>query len=249
MDREQLRRTALSRRNHVSDESTGDGKWRCDHCKHGFHSEKVFMNHKCKEGQRNEELKSIIGQTAYSYYSEWMRLKKRTVPAIDVFAESKFYTTFIKFAEHARKVNIPNVPQFIKVMIENGDVSPSLWCRDQVYSMYITWYDTIYPPETQFVESIETIETLIDDYDCKDDPKRIFYEMNIDKLLQLVKKRKLSPWFLLASKSFREFLSSRNAVDKSLLESSLNVGAMIMQIKNKQGLFKMFNEATQEMNL
>lgn len=207
------------------------------------------MNHRCKEQQRTEELKSITGQSAYAYYSEWMRLKKRSVPPIETFADSMLYTTFIKFAEHAIKTNIPNVPQFIKIMVEHNDVSPSLWCRDNVYSMYLTWYDTIFPPENQFVDSLTLIEELIQDYECTATPSKIFNEINIDKLVKMVKKRKLSPWFLLSSKAFREFLAKCPVDDKRMLEGSLNVGAMINQIQKKQELFKMFNQATAEIGL
>lgn len=248
MNREALRQQAQGRRNEVND-NTVVGKWECHHCKHTFVSEKVFMNHRCREQKRNEELKSIVGQAAYAYYSEWMRQKKRSVPPIETFAESMFYTTFIKFAEHAIKTNIPNVPQFIKIMVEHNDVSPSLWCRDSVYSMYLTWYDTIFPPENQFLDSMTFIEELIADYDCQANPGKIFNEVDIDKLVKFIKKRKLSPWFLLSSKSFRDFLASAPPTDKTTLEASLNIGAMISQIQKKPDLFKMFNQATAEMKL
>lgn len=247
MDREKLRQQSSSRRNHVEEINTSDGKWLCTYCKHPFHSEKVFMNHRCKEREKLDELTGFTGQSAYACYAAWMKAKKRSVPPIETFASSMYYATFIKFAKHAHKINIPNINQFINVMVENGDITPTLWCRDNVYSMYLTWYDTIYSPETQFIDSLEYIELLMEDYEVG--PDKIFSTIDIDKLVLNIKKRKLSPWFLLASKRFRDFTQELKSDDKALVESSLNTGAMLIQIKKKQDLFKLFNLATQEKNL
>ena len=190
------------------------------------------MSHRCKERDRIEELKSAVGQSAYAHYSEWMKAKKRSVPPIETFATSKYYSTFIKFAEHAIKTNIPNTKQFIRLMVDHQDISPSLWCRDNIYSLYLEWYDQAYPPEVQVLESLEFIKEMIAEYKCP------------PALSTYIKRRKLSPWFLSASKVFRDHLVTCPAMEKEKLERSMNIGAMIARIQKDAGLFQFFNRVT-----
>lgn len=207
-----------------------------------FVREKSFMDHRCKERDRIEELRSPIGQAAYAHYSEWMKAKKRSIPPIETFSASKYYSTFVKFAEHALKTNIPNVIQFIKLMVQHKDISPSLWCRDNVYAMYLEWYDQAYPPEVQVLESLEFIQTLIEDYECA--TIKVFDVVPIDTLVLYIKRRKISPWFLASSKVFRAHLLTCSQEDKEKLERAMNMGAMIARIQKDAGLFQFFNRVT-----
>lgn len=216
--------------------------WRCEFCTRDFVNEMPFMNHRCRERDRIEELRGSIGQAAYAHYSEWMRASKKSVPPIETFATSKFYSTFVKFAEHSVKTNIPNVKQFIKLMIEHGNVSPALWCRDNVYAMYLEWYDEAYPPEVQVLESLEFTKTLIEDYETT--PAEVFKAVPCDTLVLHIKRRKLSPWFLAASKVFREHTRTCPPEEKDKLERAMNMGAMIARIQKDSGLFAFFNRVT-----
>lgn len=207
----------------------------------------VFMRHRCKEKIRHEELRSPIGQAAYQYYAHWMRLQKHSVPSIDTFAESKFYTTFIKFAQHATKVHIPSVEQFIRIMVENGKVPPGLWCRDNVYSMYMKAYDAAVPPLDQFMAALDLLQAEAADH--KVELADIFKELGVDTLESLIKKRKLTFWLLLASAKFRSYMLSLSAEDKDRLSNAMNSGAAIARIQQEPNLFKEFGKATQEVGL
>ena len=200
------------------------------------------MSHRCKERERIEELRSAVGQAAYAHYSEWMKAKKRSIPKIETFGASQYYSTFIKFAEHALRTNIPNIKQFIKLMVSHGDVTPALWCRDNVYAMYLEWYDQAYPPEVQVLESLEFLKSLIEDYKCS--TPEVFQVVPVDTLVLYIKRRKISPWFLASSKVFRAHLLSCTQEDKDKLERAMNMGAMIARIQKDAGLFAFFNRVT-----
>lgn len=252
MDRESLRNQAASRRNSADVEEAPRRKvvWNCEFCTHDFASERTFMKHRCRERERIEELRGPIGQSAYAFYSDWMRLNKRSVPTIETFATSILYTAFIKFANHVRRVNMPNPPGFVKAMVENGNVQPVLWCRDNVYAMYLQGYDKIVSPTTQFVNSIDVIMELAKDYECT--PQLVFEQIGVEKILDLVQKRKLSPWFLVSSGAFRAYMASRNANEADRLEGGVQVGAMIMRIQQSPEnieLFTEFSKATRELDL
>lgn len=201
------------------------------------------MGHRCKERDRIDELRSSVGQAAYAHYSEWMKLKKRSVPPIETFASSSLYSTFMKFAEHAAESNIPNIKQFIKLMVEHNDVSPGLWCRDNVYAMYLEWYDQAYPPEVQVLESLDFVKGLASDFECK--LADVFKTVPVQTLDTHIRRRKISPWFLAASKVFRTHLKECSAEDKVKLERAMNIGAMIARIQKDAGLFAFFNRVTE----
>ena len=253
MDREALRNQSASRRNHADTQEAPTPrkvKWTCEFCEHDFASERVFMKHQCKERLRIEELRSPAGQTAYATYSEWMKLNKRSVPPMETFASSSYYNAFIKFGNHVRRVNMPNVSGFIRAMVENGNVPPSLWCRDNVYAMYPQGYDKVVSPTKQFIDSIDFVLEYAKD--CDIEPSQAFNSMGVTKILDLVQRRKLSPWFLVSSTVFRTYMASREQMEADRLEGGVQVGAMIMRIqqapKNIE-LFTEFSKATKELGL
>jgi len=208
------------------------------------------MKHVCKERLRIEELRGPVGQAAYIYYTDWMRLNKRSVPPIETFAASSYYNAFIKFANHVKRVNMPNPSGFVRAMVENGNVQPSLWCRDNVYAMYLQGYDKVVSPTKQFLDSVDLIYEYAKEFEVQ--PSQVFKEIGVTKILDLVQRRKLSPWFLVSSGAFRAFMAQCNETDTDRLESGIQVGAMIMRIQqNKQNteLFTEFAKATKELNL
>lgn len=253
MDREVLRKQAAARRNLVGAEEQPAKKkveWLCEYCQHPFQSERVFMNHRCKERARIDELRSATGQAAYSYYSEWMRLNRRSVPPIETFASSSYYSTFIRFAEWVKRTHLPDPLRFVKTMVEHGNVQPSLWCRDNVYAMFLQGYDGIVPPEEQFIKSIDEILALITELNVE--PRRIFDAIGVKTLLELVHKRKISPWFLVASSAFRKWWQTLPPDDASRIEDTLQVGALMIRISHSEKMKKLlteFTKATEEIGL
>lgn len=239
MDREQLRQKAASRRNHVEESKPLQAVlWPCEFCERDFVQEKSFMNHKCRERDRIEQLRGSIGQAAYAHYADWMKAKKLSVPPIESFGNSKYYNAFVKFAEHAIRTNIPNTKRFIQLMVEHRDVQPILWCRDNVYAMYLQWYDEGHPPEGQVIESLDYLKSLAVDYECE--LSKTFETIPIDKLVTHIKRRKLSPWFLCSSSVFRKFMTNQTEENKIKLEGAVNMGAMIARIQKDSGLFAFF---------
>jgi hypothetical protein len=145
---------------------------------------------------------------------------------------------------------MPNPSAFIKAMVENGKVQPSLWCRDNVYALYLQGYDKIVDPAEQFMTSLDFTHDLANEMKVR--PGQVFEKLGVDEILKFVQRRKLSPWFLVSSKAFREYMNSRNDFDKSRLENSVQVGAMIMRIQNSDEAienFKLFGDVCKQEGL
>lgn len=247
MNREALRNQAATRRN--PSEESGDRKvaWRCTFCGHDFVSETLFMRHTCKEKRRHEELRSPVGQAAYSAYSHWMRCQKHSVPSIESFSASKFYPAFIRFAEFAAKVRLPNVNRFIELMVENGKVPPVLWCRDGVYSIYLKTYDAAVPPRQQLEEGLQVLDDLATE--LKVPLGDVFQAIGVDTLEDLISRRKVTFWLLMASGRFRQYLLTLSVADKERLQNALNAGAVLERINQEEALFREFAAILKEIGL
>lgn len=247
MNRDELRSQAASRRSGEAATAPVQGKWHCHFCKHDFTHETVFMKHRCRERERLEELRSPVGQAAYSYYTEWMRVQKHSIPPIETFAESKFYTVFVRFAEYAKRTNLPNVPAFIKLMVETGKIPPGLWCRDNVYAMYLQAFDAAVPPTEQFLKGVDELEQLA--IELKVPLWGIFPAIGFETLLDLIAKRKLTFWLLLASDRFKTYLKTLDPAERDFLANAFGIEGAILRINQEQYLIREFAAALKEIGL
>jgi hypothetical protein len=206
--------------NHRRKYSSSHSGWQCSFCKRSFSLEKAFMTHQCKEKKRNDEIKTPIGQAAYTYYTDWMRQKKLKAPSIDTFTSSRFYTSFIKFSEHVNKLNITHPVVFIKLMILR-DIPPVMWCRDQCYSIYLEWVDKESDPFQLVLSSLDLLEKIATQQSVK--LGTIFQHLGYKHILELIRLRNISPWLLLHSGKFKEFLKDLDQEDMSIILGIINV--------------------------
>ncbi len=166
------------------------------------------MKHRCDAMERAELIKTSIGQSAYALYSVWMTKQHRKVPPIATFCTSAYFRGFIKFAEFVRKLNIPNVEKYIEIMT-NKKISPWLWHRNECYSLYLEWNDKLSTPYDQAQISIDTILKMSEAAGIT--AAQVFEVLEPGEIIQLIIERKLSPWILLVSKTFKDKLQTMDA--------------------------------------
>jgi hypothetical protein len=242
LEREALRQSAEHRRNNANTTSTvpQNVNWPCQACSRSFATENGFMHHRCKDREKLLELQSPVGQAAYSFYAEWMRLKKRSIPDQTRFSASRQYNYFIKFSHWSEKTAIPHPLQFIKLMIEQ-DIEPILWCRTNTYIMYLQWYDNTYPPRDQFMETLKLLEQKAQDYGVT--LNSVYSAIGPSALSKLVKRRKLSPWLLVASPNFLSWIQSLPAQERDMVAEAINFGAFAKKINDQAELANEFRAA------
>lgn len=189
----------------------------CKHCLKNFVREASFMKHECPQMKRAKDVSSIQGLEAYAQYSEWMRQKNHKVPPIETFSTSRYFNSFIKFSEYAKKLNLPSTSLFIKLMVQK-DISPMLWTRDECYSFYLEWIDRKQDPIDQ---AAITVETLYKIAEAIEQPvTEVFKAMTAGEVMHLIRQRQLSPWLLLCSKAFKSFLAALSGPER---EDMLNL--------------------------
>ncbi len=181
-------------------------KWECKFCGTRFKLENRFMAHRCKAMARDEQIRTPLGQSAWSYYQKWMKAYRRAVPSIETFLTSNFYTTFIKFAKFARKVGLPDVDSFIWYMQEK-DIPPVIWVNNEIYSSYIEFIDKRSDPNKQALQTIEYLFKIADEFQV--DVAEVFSYLEPNDVILMLHRRQLSPWILLHSQKFKEFLINK----------------------------------------
>lgn len=191
------------------------------------------MKHFCEPKRRAQELSSPIGQAAFGYYREWMRMKKYSQPGAAAFMESKFYRSFINFAQMVIDANISRPDKYMELMVV-GEVMPLLWCRDTAYAIYLEWTDKLADPMEQVGESINYLMDVSERENVE--LKDVFAHLGIQQVLSLVRQRRLTPWLLFCSSSFKaHILSKLDASQVSAFGSVINAGYWTKKFETESG--------------
>lgn len=198
------------------------------------------MRHICRERERLDELRTPIGQAAYAYYGEWLRLQRRSVPKPEAFMRSAQYQHLLRFARWVDTTAVPNPNQFIKLMVETGTL-PALWCRSQTYEMYLQWYDGVYPPEEQFLETYDRLVTMASD--LKVPLAEVYGAIGPNELARLVRRRRLSPWLLVVSPRFLTWVQTLDHTARDVLNDAISFSAYASKLRQRPELARELRRA------
>lgn len=191
------------------------------------------MRHNCEQKRRAEQIGSPAGQAAYSYFELWLRLRKFKSQSRDAFLASKYYRSFLKFAEMVPLAGITKPESYVRLMLDQG-ITPDLWCRDACYKIYLDWVDRLADPLEQVQSSIEVLMDIAE-------KEEINYQDSITHLgsrrvLALITQRKLSPWFLLHSVKVQQLLKSLPKDELKEYDKAINIGAWVERLEEQKQL-------------
>lgn len=176
----------------------------CEYCGHEFVRTKSYNDHCCSQMQKDHIFDTPLGKAAFFYFKEWLRLKnKNTNITGEIFLQSRYFSSFINFVNFSNKVLLPDKPSFIKYMVKLN-MLPVHWCSGDVYVEYIRNLDTVYTPLQQAQITKKTVYELATIFGC--DTGDIFKHLLPGDFMKLLKARKLSPWMLLLSSKFRQYM-------------------------------------------
>lgn len=196
--------------------TTTELKFKCRYCGKQFVREHHYLNHKCKEMQRDEELRTPNGQAALTYYQLWMRTMKRNPPTAAAFLTSRFYRTFMNFVEFSKTVDLPKPDKFIWLMVTKN-YQPTLWTTDDAYVMYLEYLDRKVPPLEQASMSIDTLIKVADR--CNVEIDAVFTVMSVQDVIHMLRTRRLSAWLLLFSKKFKQMYKTATLEQQLILDN------------------------------
>jgi hypothetical protein len=141
------------------------------------------------------------------------------VPSIETFTTSKYYRSFINFAEYVQKLKLYKPQRFIELMHEK-DISPQLWCRNEPFQFYSLWLDMVSDPIEQAGGTVDTLFNLAEIFKCK--PSEIFDKVTSPELADLIRQRKLSMFLLLCSNKFKDKLKQMDELEIQEVFDSVN---------------------------
>lgn len=218
----------------------------CQYCETAFVMESAFLDHVCTQMQRSYKMKTTEGMAAWLTYAAWIKAQGRKVPPQAGFLTSKFYQSFIKFAEFARSVKNIDVERYVRDMVKLN-IPPVIWTNTAIYD---EWVRTS-TKETSPIKLVQSSTLFILSYcdDNKIDVSDLFTIVNSPELSQWVRAGNVSPWLLFGSPKFREWLSKLDEEDRKnvmrvmdptewlpKLKANPNTLAKIKQIVTEVGL-------------
>lgn len=196
----------------------------CEFCSKTFANEKNLAKHRCEFMERYEYItEKGSGIVLYKLYKFWLTDKKRSVKYVDqhTFIHSTHYKPFVRFMEFAKKNSLPDKELYISYC-NKREISPKSWTDDGLYEEFIAWYDEIHPFKKQLETSFKTIFQICEWLDL-DEPAQIFDELDSKTILELLRRRKISPWLFFNSEVFLDYLkTSASAGERDHIQKVTN---------------------------
>lgn len=218
----------------------------CKHCKKRFLKEKPFMAHECKEMRRSYEVQTMVGQQAYQLYKCWLEKQRRKPPPIEGFVTSTYYTAFYRFAQSCRDTGIADPELYVDLMVKRG-ISPALWSRPDCYQLYIEHIDKRSDPYDQAEQTIEQLQTIAAKLNVP--VSSVFKTLQYGEVLLLLNQRRLSPWILFCSPTFKEWTSKLTEHDRTNLMKAIGVGYWAMRLEKSPEVVKDMKQLTEAVGL
>lgn len=203
-----------------------NANWYCHYCKKKMANESVFMKHHCEPKRRTQELMSPVGQAAFGYYNTWMKMKRFSPQTGETFLQSKFFKTFVKFAQMVIDANIGTPEKYMELMVA-GDVDPTLWCRQQAYALYLEWADKNSDPIEEVQASINYLFDICEKEEIltsegAPDIRKILAHLGPQRIITLVRQKRLTPWLLFCAPSFSPILKALDTGERAALSNTIN---------------------------
>lgn len=186
----------------------------CSFCSKKFVRESAYLKHKCKYMVRYELFNTVIGHLAYMTFNQWRKISNLPPTDVEKFVNSKYFPSFERFAKFCKHQSIPDKIGYIELMVEKK-LPPFMWTDVDVYDFYLENFDKNYTIEKKVDITSETIKNICSKIEC--DTKDFFDYVEPINLLKMITSRKLSPWVLLLSQKFLDFMKYKADKETKLL--------------------------------
>jgi len=221
--------------------------YRCTYCEKTFVYETSFLKHKCEMMLRQDEIKTPLGQAAWLYYQKWMKLHKKSVTHIEQFVKSKrYFRTFIKFAEFSEKVHLADMDAFIR-MTRDRKYPPTIWTTDEVYLQYLEYLDHTSSPIELAEKTLIFIKQIAQVLECT--PEEAFNQLQPGDVMQFIRDRRFTPWILLRSKKFKEYLLSLDQDERNQFTNLMKPKYWKYKFEQNPELVQWMDTKVRELNI
>lgn len=220
---------------------------KCKYCEYVFKDEEDKLSHTCKLLDREAESKQSKNfLVAWSLFKYWRELYGQATLSREVFIQSKYYTSFIKFLDFARAKSLPDRKHYIK-FCKSKNLLPNLWRVEQVYLEYLIFFDTDVSPVKQFDISVEMINSLAEFLECPHN--KVISFLNFDEVSKMVYQKNLSPWYLLFSGSFEKMYRGLTQGERIICDSLIDREKWLKLFRDNKDIVKMILNKASEIKI
>jgi hypothetical protein len=208
-----------------------DLNYKCEFCHKQFAKEKTLMVHVCEQKRRHlskDERHVQMGLLTFQRFYE-LTQKTKNKKTFDEFADSSYYTAFVKFGSFMINTAPIYPERFIDFVIKSG-VKLDHWCRDELYETYISELIKIEPADGAIQR---TIQTMMDWADKNSAPwEHYFQYVNLNRAAHDIKEGLISPWIVLNSRAAKELLKRMNDEQLEIISSVIDPQYWLQRFKN-----------------
>jgi hypothetical protein len=205
--------------------------YKCEFCHKQFAKEKTLMVHVCEQKRRHlgkDERHVQMGLLTFQRFYE-LTQKTKNKKTFDEFADSSYYTAFVKFGSFMINTAPIYPERFIDFVIKSG-VKLDHWCRDELYETYISELIKIEPADGAIQR---TIQTMMDWADKNSAPwEHYFQYVNLNRATHDIKEGLISPWIVLNSRAAKELLKRMNDEQLEIISPVIDPQYWLQRFKN-----------------
>ena len=220
----------------------------CDYCLKDFKQLHRFEQHRCKQMIRAEQMRTPTGLAGLGYFQEWMRIKRKCKADGKMFEVSKHFEQFINFTTFVQQVGLSEPKYFISWCAKR-DFTPDMWTSSEVYGLYLEHLDALDSTDVdaRLKSSQRMLTKLANALDC--DIEDVFNKLHPSDITLLLQTRKLSPWILLRSKKFMNFLGNCSEEEQQVIENLIRPEYWQKRIKQDKAAVEKAVKLVKELNL
>ena len=205
----------------MSTENPTKTEYVCRYCEKGFQRETSLAVHVCEQKRRYQEEKEVGVQLGLQAYLRFYELTQGSakLKSFDDFARSPYYRAFVRFGRHIQAIRAVNPPRFIEWVIKQNKKIDH-WCRDAIYTEYITQYIRSEAVDDALARAMETALAW---QETSGNPARDYLRYsNANAVCYAIATGRISPWVLYNSDSGNDFLGTLNQEQIAMIWSMID---------------------------
>lgn len=204
--------------------------FKCEFCGKSFAKASTFQVHVCEKKRRHFSKDERHVKAALCAFKRFYELTMPTSSArsFDDFANSPYYTAFVKFGSFLINTAPIYPDRFIDYVVKSG-VKLDKWCRADLYEKYVSAMIKIEPVDGAITR---TIKTMMDWGDANNIPwEHYFTSVNPIRATHDILEGFVSPWVILNCRAGKDMLAR-------LTDDQLNTISLVIDPNHWMTRFK-----------
>jgi hypothetical protein len=132
-------------------------------------------------------------------------------------------------------------------MMVRKNIPPTIWSSDDAYQMYCQHIDSTTSPLDFIKTSVNTILSMCDKMNI--DTEVFFDHVSPSEVTDLIRQRRMSPWFLLNSKTFKKKMVQCSEEELMILGVMIDPDYWMTQLEEHSKLIPIIKEIVSELGL